>query len=156
MKPHHLLIQIVMAMAVLAAANAAVVELARDSTPRQLLHHSEQAAPATDLFLGDSTVAAGVDTAAFAAVLAGHRPLNLGLGASTPVEHYLVYLKQDRHRGATLYYGFLDMQLTDSPTGDWSTLVGNRAMCYYVDLNTALSFYASDCPARAFTLRMAS
>src|SRR5262249_9580120 len=69
----------------------------------------------------------------FAMTKPGSRPLNLGLGATKPVEHYLIYKRQIRHHGAKLYYGFLDTQLTDPPDGGWESLVGNRSAAYYLD-----------------------
>jgi len=101
-------------------------------------------------------MAAGLDESAFARASPGHRPLNLGLGSSSPVEHYLIYLRQDRHRAAAVYYGFLDTQLTDTVEGGWSTLIGNRAMAYYLDLDAALGFYAANDVRKALELRAVS
>lgn len=156
MKPHCLAMQFALCVVALTAANAVVQHLASDSMPRLLLRRSEQGQFATDVFLGNSTMAAGLEEAAFAAAFPGRAPLNLGLGSTTPVEHYLVYLKQNRRPAFTLYYGFFDQQLTETPSGGWSTLVGNRAMAYYVDLNTALGFYTANCPTRAVLLRIVS
>ena len=49
----------------LAAANIGVNRMARNSVPRQLLRTADQAEPATDLFLGNSTMMSGLDEAAF-------------------------------------------------------------------------------------------
>jgi hypothetical protein len=154
MKLHSLFIQIIIALVVVAEANVIVHSRAGNSVPRQLLRHGEQAAVATDLFLGNSTMAAGLDETSFAEAFPGSRPLNLGLGSSSPVEHYLIYLKQDRHHNANVYYGFLDTQLTDQPEGSWSTLVGNRAMSYYAGVDVAIGFYAADEPIKAAILRV--
>jgi hypothetical protein len=143
-----LAIQILLAVIVLVAANVVVSVLARNSNPRQLLRSGDEAEPATDLFLGNSLMAAGLDTTAFAAVKPG-RPLNLSLGSSSPVEHALIYQRQGKHRGATVYYGFFDSQLTDLQDGGWEKLVGNRAMAYYVEPETAIGFYAPDSPLRS-------
>ncbi len=148
-----LAVQVLLGAAVLLVANICVRFLARNSVPRQLLLRGERAEPATDLFLGNSTMAAGLDETAFASVKPG-RPLNIALGASSPVEHYAIYRQQDKHRTAAVYYGFLDTQLTDLPKGGWDTLVGNRAMAYYVDPDAAIRFYAADSPGRAFSLRL--
>jgi hypothetical protein len=142
MRPFSLLAQVCIAGAVLGIANVGIQKLSANSLPRQLMRKCEQAAPATDLFLGNSTMAAGLDEAAFDSMLPGHRALNAALGSSGPVEHYLVFERQDRHKGAAVFYGFLDTQLTDPVEGDWATLVGNRAMAYYFNLDSAVRFYA--------------
>jgi len=147
-------VQIVVTLVVLVGANGGVALLARNSVPRQLLRHCALAEPATDLFLGNSTMAAGFDEAEFTAASPDRRGVNAALGATSPVEHYLIYSRQVRHRGATIHYGFLDTQLTDPTSGDWGTLVGNRAMAYYVDPETAIRFYAPDDPVRAWEMRL--
>ncbi len=80
----------------------------------------------------------------------------MGLGSTTCVEHYIIYLQQDRHRGAAIYYGFVDQKLTQPPAGDWSTLIARRAFVYYTDLETALSFYLPTDPLQAWLLRCAA
>ena len=148
-----LVVQLLLAMAVIALANLGIQKLAANSNPRQLLRRGERAEHATDLFLGNSTMAAGLDEAAFAESCPESRPLNMALGATAPVEHFLIYSRQDKHRPVTVYYGFLDTQLTDLPNGGWETLVGNRAMAYYVDLDSALKFYAADSCIKDASLR---
>jgi hypothetical protein len=148
-----LVIQILPAIAVLVAANAGVWVLARNSIPRQVLRHGEQSQPATDLFLGNSLMAAGLDEAAFRLVKPG-RPLNMAIGDTDTVQHYLIYRQQNKHRTAAVYYGFFDTQLTDLPEGGWNTLKGNRAMAYYVDPETAIGFYYADSVMKAFTHRL--
>ncbi|QOV90629.1 hypothetical protein [Humisphaera borealis] len=148
-----LALQLALATCALIALNIGVARLARKSVPRQLLDRSERSKPATDLFLGNSTMAAGLDEMAFAAAQPGSRPLNLGLGATKPIEHYLIYRQQDRHRGGALYYGFLDTQLTDPPDSGWSFLFGNRAMGYYVETETAAEFYFPNDPTRQAAFR---
>jgi len=131
--------------------------MAVNSVPRQLLRTALQAEQATDLFLGNSTMAAGLDEKAFATAAGpGRRALNLGLGSSSPVEHDLIYREQAKHHGAALYYGFFDTHLTDPPAGDWHTLVGNRAMAYYVDPEVASAYYAADSLVRRFIFRLVS
>lgn len=156
MNARHLAVQLALAALVLLALNAVVDLLAANSIPRQLLRAAERSEPATHLFLGNSTMAAGCDEAAFARAHSGCRPLNLGFGSSSPVEHYLIYRQQHNHGGATVYYGFLDTQLTDPPAGDWSTLVGNRAMAYYVEPDVARQFYTAGSPARDLSFQVCS
>ena len=145
--------QVVLAAAVLVSANVAVSWLAANSVPRQVLRHAESAEAASDVFLGNSMMAAGLDEYAFALSRPGSRPLNLGLGSSSPVEHLLIYRQQEKHRGARVYYGFAGTQLTDVPEGGWHSLVGNRAMSYYVDPDVAIGLYADHAPFRALGLR---
>lgn len=156
MTARHLSAQFVLAALVLLAANVLVSRLAVNSVPRQLLQTAARSAPATDLFLGNSTMAAGLDEAAFAGTRVECRPLNLGLGSSSPVEHYVIYRQVDKHAGAAVYYGFLDTQLTDPPEGSWSTLIGNRAMAYYVEPDVARRYYTARSPARDFLFRACS
>jgi hypothetical protein len=153
MKFRHLAVQLGLTAVVLAAANLGVRRLAENSVPRQLLRHGDGSQPATDLFLGNSTMAAGLDETTFAAVQPRRRPLNLALGATGPVEHLLIYHQQKKHRGAAVYYGFLDTQLTDAPQGSWDKLIGNRALSYYADPETAIRFYAKDSPFEALAFR---
>jgi hypothetical protein len=149
-----LLLQLLVAASVLVAANLAVERFARNSIPRQVLREAAAAKGVTDLFLGNSTMAAGLDPAAFDAALPGHVALNLAIGASTPVEHFLLFERQADHAGATVVYGFLDTQLTDAPTGSWKDLIGNRAMSYYVEPEAAIGFYHADDPFGAFLHRL--
>lgn len=142
MAARHFFIQCALAVLLLVLSNLAVRQLAVNSVPRQILKSAQESPPASDLFLGNSTMAAGVDEGAFTGGDPLIRPLNLGLGSSSPVEHYLLYRQQHQHRGADVYYGFLDTQLTDQPRGDWSDLVGNRALVYYVEPDTARELYS--------------
>jgi hypothetical protein len=149
-----LLVQLTVAATALVAANVFVQRSASGTIPRRLLEEAERSPVATDLFLGNSTMAAGLDRAAFEAATPGQVPLNLGMGSSSPVEHFLIFQQQARHAGATVVYGFLDTQLTDVPTGNWQDLIGNRAMSYYVDPETAIGFYHADSPLGAFLHRL--
>jgi hypothetical protein len=155
MRFRHLFIQIIILLAVLASANVVIARLARNSVPHKVLSKGRQAEPATDLFLGNSTMEAGLDEHAFAAAKPGSRPLNLGMGSSSPVEHLLIFRQQEKHRGARVYYGFFDTHLTDLPEGSWGKLVGNRAMAYYVEPDVALEYYAGQSMLRRFGLRLA-
>jgi len=156
MNRRHFAVQLLLAVFVLAAANVVVQRMARNSNPRQLLRASAAAVPATHLFLGNSTMAAGIDTDAFAIAHPQSQALNLGLGSSSPVEHYLIYLQQQKHKSAAIYYGFIDTQMTDSLDGSWTALIGNRAMAYYVSRDVAERFYAADDPLRVLSMRLAS
>ena len=138
------------ALAIMIAGNVGISVMARNSVARQVLAKGENSARASDLFVGSSTVAAGIDERAFEEIQSGHA-LNLGLGSTTAVEHLLIYRQQASHVGARLYYGFLDRQLTESPTGSWDTLKGNYALSYYVEPDIASGFYGRG--SRAWALR---
>jgi hypothetical protein len=153
MKGYQFILQVLAGLAALAAFNVVVEHFSLNSVPRQMLRKGASAEQATDVFLGNSTMQAGLDEPAFAAARLGSAPLNLGLGSSTPIEHYLLYLPlHDRH--ANVYYGFIDMQLTDAPELSWSALVGNRAMDYYAGLDTALDLSPGHSPLLAAQLRI--
>lgn len=99
------------------------------------------------IFLGNSLVEAGCDMDAFSTAWPqnerGLQPVNLALGATSPVEHYLI-LRQALRRPVNLQYlvyGFFDDQLNAAPQGKWTDLIGNRALsCYFPD--EAAQFYA--------------
>ena len=56
--------------------------------------------------------------------------------------------------GAAVVYGFLDTHLTDPVDGGWDSLVGNRALAYYVDPEAARRLYAANSPAQALILQI--
>jgi len=156
MKLRHLLFQVTILVLLLVLVNVVVQRLSANSVARQLLRKCEQVDSVTDVFLGNSTMAAGLDEAMFGAARPGRGALNAALGSSSPVEHYVIFCKLPDHKAARVYYGFFDTQLTDPPDGDWATLVGNRAMTYYVDRELAFRFYASDDPLKALRLSLVS
>jgi hypothetical protein len=53
-----------------------------------------------------------------------------------------------------VFYGVFDTQLIEPMPGRWQDLVGNRAMAYYLDLETAIRFYAADDPIWATMMRV--
>lgn len=156
MRARDLLIRGVGALAVLVVANVAVWAGAKNALPRQLVRRAQKMASPTHIFLGNSTMASGVDEAAFAAAMPGSRPLNIALRATFPVEHYLLYRQFQAPRGAWLAYGFIDTQLTDTPQGSWSTLSGSRSLVYYLDPEIAFEMYSPGGGWRTSLLRMTS
>jgi hypothetical protein len=111
------------------------------------------------LFLGNSLVEAGCDAAAFRAawpvVQSAPKPVNIALGATSPVEHYLI-LKHALDRPIHpkyLVYGFFDDQLNASTRGDWADLVGNRAFSYYFP-EEAAGLYAPGSSFKKWQLRI--
>src|SRR5262249_2641616 len=92
-------------------------------------------------------VEAGCDTQIFEADWPDNktRPkaMNVALGATSTVEHYLILKRvlENHPRARYLIYGFFDDQLTTTPSSAWSDLVGNRAFSYYFP-NEAAEMYA--------------
>jgi hypothetical protein len=110
------------------------------------------------LFLGNSLVEAGCDPSAFRegwpVVQSAPKPVNIALGATSPVEHYLI-LKHALDRPIHprfLIYGFFDDQLNAPSRGDWADLVGNRAFSYYFP-DEAAALYAPGSSFKKWELR---
>jgi hypothetical protein len=111
------------------------------------------------LFLGNSLIEAGCDAHAFESSWAhtdgAPIAVNLGLGATTPVEHYLI-LKRAFERPVHIkyvIYGFFDDQLNAAPDGAWQDLIGNRAFSYYFPKDAA-SFYSPHSKLTEWRLEM--
>jgi hypothetical protein len=118
------------------------------SQRRQMLTVLEQIPLETDcIFVGNSLVEAGCDTTAFRAAWSSGSeaitPINLGLGGTSPVEHFLILNRalQRPVRIKYVIYGFFDDQLNAPVRGNWPDLVGNRAFSYYFP-GEAAEFYA--------------
>src|SRR5512140_205068 len=94
------------------------------------------------LFVGNSLVEAGCDLDAFAAGLeqrSSARFVNLALGGTSSLEHYLILRKAYERpiHPRLIVYGFMDDQLYSSVSARWSDLTGNRGFCYYFPSETA-------------------
>lgn len=136
---------------------------AKSSQRHHMLTVLDQLPPSTDcIFLGNSLVEAGCDAAAFKTAWPSPNsgqtivPANLALGATSPVEHYVI-LKQALNKPLPLkllIYGFFDDQLHVRPQGNWSDLVGNRALSYYFP-NEAASLYAPGSRLKKWELSIA-
>jgi hypothetical protein len=143
--------QLVLAATVLLAGlvvmNLAVAILTRNSVPRRVMRHARQSPSASAIALGNSLVASGFDEAAFdsgAGLSAPRGAVNLGLGASSPVEQLLLLryaLSHGMHPNLVVY-GFYDFQLTTPDRFTTSDLIGNHAMLYYVEPFYARRFYS--------------
>jgi hypothetical protein len=145
---------------VLVAYNLLIHRTAK-STYRHHLLTSLAAIPLdTDfLFLGNSLVEAGCDPSAFRAAWpaaqSAPRPVNIALGATSPVEHYLI-LKHALDRPIHprfLVYGFFDDQLNAPVRGDWGDLIGNRAFSYYFP-DEAAALYAPGSSFKKWEMRI--
>ena len=154
MKPIYLIAQVVLWAACLVGLNFAVQRFSRTTNPRQLARKIDQSAPITDLFVGNSLMAAGFDAESFERARPGLHALNIGLGSSSPVEHDILLRRALRLDSKRVYYGVFDTQLIEPERGGWRDLVGNRAMAYYLDLETAIRFYAADDPIWASLMRV--
>jgi hypothetical protein len=148
MKTKRLLIALGVALLVLLGYNALIARLAVRSQRQQALAAvSHPPAGTSVVFLGNSLMEAGGDPASFRAAWPANQTaapsLNLALGATTPVEHYLIWSRALAHdlRPQWLVYGFFDDQLNAPVLGEWSDLVGNRAFSYY-DPERAAELYS--------------
>jgi hypothetical protein len=142
-----LFIPIAIALVILLVYNVAIAFAAKKTQRQHLLAAIDSLPASTDcLFLGNSLIEAGCDAKAFESgwTPGDHSPsaINLGLGATTPVEHYLI-LKHALERPVHIkyiIYGFFDDQLNAAPAGAWEDLIGNRAFSYYFPKEAA-AFY---------------
>jgi len=142
-----LFIPIAIALVILLAYNLLIAHAAKKTQRRHLLSALNSLPPSTDcVFLGNSLIEAGCDAHAFE--LAWSRgdsapmAVNLGLGATTPVEHFLILKRAFERQAKIKYviYGFFDDQLNAAPDGVWQDLIGNRAFSYYFPKEAA-AFY---------------
>ena len=156
MKPTRLVAQFLAWAVGIFCLNVAVERVSRTSIPRQMARRIDQSPRITDLFAGNSLMAAGFEAEPFERACPGRRVLNIGLGSSSPVEHDILLRRSLRLEPNRVYYGFFDAQLIDPMPGEWGDLVGNRAMAYYLDLEVAIRFYAAEDPLRAGLMRVVS
>ncbi|HUL15990.1 MAG TPA: hypothetical protein VLV88_08335 [Terriglobales bacterium] len=134
-------------LAVVAAINVVLALLAHRTLPRRIMRRAADSPSAEVLAIGNSLMVAGFHESSFdsaAAVLPAHAAVNLGLGASTPVEQLLLFRYAIAHgmRPRLLLYGFYDFQLTDPVTMTNADLIGNRAILYYLEPEYARRFYS--------------
>jgi hypothetical protein len=128
------------------ALSEAVGRSARDTVPRQLMARIVASPDASVVALGNSLVGVGFDELAFDEGMKldpQHGMINLGIGASTPVEHLMLlrYALHNSEKPRVLIYGFFDFQLTHPAEFATSDLIGNRAMLYYLEPEYARRFY---------------
>lgn len=125
------------ALAVLVGLSGLFAREVANSTSWQLLRHARTVPSPTHVFLGNSTVAAAIDEAAVAGAAPGARPVNMGIGATFPTEHYLLLRQVTPAAGAVIVYGFMETNLTSPVDGSFSALVGNRSLVF--DLEPAVA-----------------
>jgi hypothetical protein len=138
----------VVAVILLLGLNRAVGWMGRNAVPRVIVRHAHSSTAFTDAFLGNSIVRAGVSEAAWSRTAAigkiPSRPVNLGLGWSTPAEHAVLWdelLKTGNHP-KRIFYGFFDLQLQEYTNSVWWALGGNMAMGYFVDPELSAKYHA--------------
>lgn len=154
MRPARFLAQVVAWLAALAILNVVIARAARNSVPRAVARAIDTSPPVTDLFLGNSLVQAGADPSAFAAAAPGSSLRGVGLGSSSPVEHDVLLRRGLRLEPRRVLYGYYDDQLFRRHPSGFGDLVGNRAMAYYLDPETAIGYYAAGDPLRAWQMRL--
>ncbi len=143
-----LFIPLAIALGILAIYNVLIHFGAKKTQRQHLLSVIDHLPASTEcIFLGNSLIEAGCDATAFQSAWrqTDDSPLavNLGLGATTPVEHYLILKRAFEQDPDIKYvvYGFFDDQLNVPPSGKWEDLIGNRAFSYYFPKDAA-AFYA--------------
>lgn len=162
MKGKRLIGSTLIALLILVGINLLIARASRVSLRHQFLTRLESLPEHVDcIFLGNSLVEAGCDAEAFKAAWpdTNHPPVvvNLALGATTPVEHYIV-LKEALARAPHpkyLIYGFFDDQLYSPVKGSYSDLVGNRAFSYYFPEDAA-KFYSPGSRFEAWKMKLIS
>jgi len=137
-KPPYLATQAAIVVCFLLSANVFIRVMAYNSIPRQKMRLASSTPHATDLFLGNSTMEAAVDLNAFRRSFPDAVPLNLAIGATSPIEHMLVFSQIQSLSQRRVYYGFIEDQLTRAPNVEFASLTGNRAMSYYVNPDMAI------------------
>jgi hypothetical protein len=149
-------LQVALSTALVVMLNVAIARLTVNSIPRQLLRTIAASPPVSGVFVGNSLVAAAVDSSVYdRSRPSGEGPtLNIAMGSSSPIEHDLLLRRALRLRPRHMIYGFFDTQLTGRIENRWSDLLGNRAMVFYVDPSIALRFIAPDSRWRALEFRL--
>jgi hypothetical protein len=154
------ILPLAMLLLILLGYNVLIHHTAKSTYRHHLLTSLSEIPLDTDfLFLGNSLVEAGCDPSAFRAAWpvtqSAPRPVNIALGATSPVEHYLIFkhaLDRPIHP-KVLVYGFFDDQLNAPSRGDWADLVGNRAFSYYFP-DEAAALYAPGSSFKKWEMRI--
>lgn len=156
-----LFIPLVIVLVILAVYNVLIYFAAKKTQRQHLLSVIDHLPPSTEcIFLGNSLIEAGCDAAAFQSAWpqSSATPLsvNLGLGATTPVEHYLILKRAFSEPVHIKYviYGFFDDQLNAPASGNWDDLIGNRAFSYYFPRDAA-SFYEPNSRLAGYRMELA-
>ena len=126
--------------------NATVVFFTRNSVPRRVMAHARQRPSAEVAAIGNSLIVTGFDEPAFDAAMnldEEKGSVNLGLGASSPVEQLLLlrYALSQGMRPRMLIYGFYDLQLSTPVEFETREIIGNHAMLYYLEPEYGRAFY---------------
>ena len=140
----------IVALAMVAAADVLIRRMASNSMPRQVMRTIASSPPVIDVLgIGNSLMVAGFDPDAVEQIFrdAG-RPcaaVNGGLGATGVIEHLaLTRLALSHHNVKTVIYGFFDQQMSADLAGRNSDLIGNRSMLYYQEPQLTLRYARFD------------
>lgn len=137
------------ALLIFAAFNGAADWITRRQPIPQSIESLKRATRIDPLFLGNSTMQAGIKEAIYAESVPGSAPLNRAVGGTGVVEHLLLLktaLKTAPARAATpqkpltILYGFFDLAL--SRPAETDKIGGSRAFAYYIESETALRYLA--------------
>lgn len=138
--------QLAVAALVLVGVNVGVARAARNTLPRQAHARLQRATSVTDLFVGNSLMAAGLDERAWQSAAPGTVPLNASLGFTFSVEHYLLSLSYAGRPPRRFFYGYYGDQLSEEPHARFSELRANRTLVFFADRDTAARYLYPDNP----------
>jgi hypothetical protein len=136
------------ALILLLGLNQATGWLGQNAVPRVILRKARSSSGFADAFLGNSLVKSGISESVWsdAGTVANlpTRPVNLGIGWSTPAEHAVIWseLLKAGNRPKNLFYGFFDLQLQEYTNSTWWALGGNMAMGYFIDPELSAKYHA--------------
>lgn len=139
MRAWNLITQLAIMSAILAAFNFYIGSASRKTVASQLLTKCSEAGNPTDVFLGNSLMAAGFDEKEFQKAAPKSRPLNAACGSTGPLEHYLILDQVSGIRNGTVHYGFYDTQLTQQSVFRLSELTGNNTVIFKADLRKGIA-----------------
>ncbi len=128
----------VLALFLLSGVNLLVGRLSSNSIPRQWLRRlSTEVAQRETLFMGNSVVAAGIDSTEFDRTADGAgvqgRSFNAGLGGTGPLQNLIGWrhVTDGEFRVRTVYYGGIDFFFTETEDSRiWRSLTGNNSVIF--------------------------
>ncbi|MFM7188562.1 MAG: hypothetical protein ACKO14_12170 [Armatimonadota bacterium] len=146
-----LLVRYAIALAAgLLALNLGITLIERNNPARVLASRLQTPSENSYVFIGNSLIAAGIDTAVCSRQQLAC--LNLGIGSTQTSEHAAIAGEAiaTRIRGK-LIYGFMDLTLSESPEAGWK---GNRAVAFQLKhINIPESYGLSGPAVFEFNLR---
>lgn len=121
----------------LVVLNIGIVVLERNNPARALARRLQQKSDNDYIFVGNSLIAAGIDTTVCSKQHL--KCFNAGIGSTQTSEHAAI-AEQAVVSGNTgkLVYGFMDLALSESPEPGWK---GNRAIAFHLTKVNISEFY---------------